>query len=300
LKILLKEYCKNFYELEFKDYYSGRTKHEQITSNDCLTQMSKKHEFINLYDLDEFIFPRTMNTSYTSEFNCKDKKSLCSNKPFEYNNNNKSVTSHFYNYLDSLIELYRNGRNRSLLLSISFKHVLYILPNDVEKKLFQDLGFLLDKVNSNSSFPVSIFLGDPPTARGQTYTIEKNDLNYARMIYKSYINLTPCVNNLLVNSSINKMFQRYVYLITEYDQRWPKCIYYYKNVNFVFAHYPTDSKPSSWSITPSEFDGHMLMHFRDEYGSLFNGNFNSSIRRLRIDFEYLFLIVKKFSNYCKI
>ncbi len=76
------------------------------------------------------------------------------------------------------------------------------------------------------------------------------------------MNLTPCVNNLLVNSSIIKMFQKYLCLITEYDQRWLKCIYYFQNFKYVFMHYYKDSKRKSWSFTPSEFYGHKLMRFR--------------------------------------
>ena len=295
----MKEYCKNFFKLEFEINlsYTNRLKHEKITSNDCLSQMSRKHEFINLYDFDEFVFPRTMNASSKPLFSCNDKKSLCSSKPFD-SKKTDSGTSHFYNHLNSLIEEYSKGRNRSLLLSIEVKHVLYILPNDVEKKLFQDIGVILDRINS-TSFPVSIFLGDAPNSTlGQIYTIEKNDIEYANMIYNSYTNINNCANNWLINSRLDKMFQRYVYLITESSQRFPKCIYYYNNFKFVNAHGATDYKPKTWSFTPSVFDGHMLPHFRVGYGRYFR-NLTSSIRKLNIDFEYLLFIMKNFTNYCE-
>jgi hypothetical protein len=40
---ILQTNCKHFFHREFKEYIAGRTRHEQITSNDCLTLMSKTH-----------------------------------------------------------------------------------------------------------------------------------------------------------------------------------------------------------------------------------------------------------------
>jgi hypothetical protein len=42
----------------------------------------------------------------------------------------------------------------------------------------------------------------------------------------------------------------------------------------------------AWDFTPSYKNGDMLAHFRDDM-NWFDGKFNSSIRNLNIDFEYL-------------
>ncbi len=199
--------------------------------------------------------------------------------------------------MNSLVEEYRDGRNRSLLNSITFEHAAYLISNDVEKKLIRDLGVVLHKINS-TKFPVLIKLGDTPD-HFFTFIIEENDVDYVWNIYKSYKSLETCgYDKMIFNSNLDKSFQRFLYFLTEDLQRWPKCIHYYKNVRALFLHYATDTEIDTWGFTPSKSNGHMLPHFRNDDRIFFDGNFNGSIRKLNIDFEYLDFMVKKFTGYC--
>ena len=75
-------------------YSSDR--HRIIVLNDCFIKMSRKYEFVAIYDFDEFIFPRSFDL--VKDFNdkkinyvCSDKKQICYRKPFEFNNKNEKL-----------------------------------------------------------------------------------------------------------------------------------------------------------------------------------------------------------------
>ena len=84
---LLKTNCYEFFKLEFESYDAGRQKHEQITSNDCITMMKSSHEFIAYYDLDEFVFPRAFGMDKKSrlKIDCSNKTSHCNINSFDLN-----------------------------------------------------------------------------------------------------------------------------------------------------------------------------------------------------------------------
>ena len=298
---LLKKYCLKFFELEFKDYRGGRFKHEQITSNDCFTQMSKKHEYVTYYDLDEFVYPRSFNMKFQPEFKCDDKKSFCSTNPFEVKGKQKNTTS-YYNYLESLVEKYRDGRDKSKLASILFQHAAYHIPNKASEMLFNDLNQLIDNVKFNkTTFPTKVYLtySTSPTKR-HSFVVEAEDINHVKYISNAYNSIAKCLfeNKLIkMNTTIDKTFQRYFYFITEPNQRWPKSIHYSKNSRALFIHFPTDTAPGSWELKPNFYDGHILPHYREDM-NWFDGNFEGSIQKLNIDFEYLFFMIKKFTSQC--
>jgi hypothetical protein len=280
---MLQTNCKNCFDKEFKEFIGGRQKHEQITSNDCLTQMSKTHEFVSNYDLDEFVFPRTRNITATPEFKCDDKNSVCSAKPFEWSKNS------YYSYLDTLIEKYRKGREKAKLSTIYFEHAAYLIENEQVDKIFNDLNLIITSSYKSNKYPIILTLGQSP--KTHAFLIEDEDLEYIKYLYNGYQNVSKCLFKS-VNSSLNSLYQRFVYFRTEHDQRWPKCIHFTKNVFSVFAHYPTHVNIGAWDFTPSYKDGDMLAHFRhDMYW--FNGKFNSSIRKLNIDFEYLIYVLQQ-------
>ncbi len=196
-----------------------------------------------------------------------------------------------------------------MLSSILFQHVAFITPNNNEKNLILDIGNILNKINesksinissNNSTFPFYLILKDPPNTRKHTFIINENDVDYLKYLYHSYNSLTTQFYNAFKkdnNTKLDDLFQRYTYFITEYPQRWPKSIHYYKNVRSIFVHYATDTIPGSWSISPSELEGHTLTHFRENY-EIMLGDFNATIRKLNFDFEYLTYVIKKFSNNC--
>ena len=297
LNFLLRKYCSNFYNLEFKDFIGGRTHHEQITSNDCLTRLRMKHEYVTYYDLDEFVFPRASNVTLDSLFNCNDKKSLCSMKPFQVSG---SETSYFYNYLDSLVDKYSMGRNKAKLGSISFDHAGYLISNNNTNKFFDNLGLIISNISQNTNsvvFPITLYLGDTSSHK---FIIEKKDIEHARYLFKAYSSLLTCnLNNTFKheNKNLDVILQRFLYFLTEPEQRWPKCIHYGRNVEAVFLHYATHLAPDSWELKANALDGHMLPHFRKDM-NWFDNKINSSISKLNIDFEYLFFIIQNFSGFC--
>ena len=294
IRDLLKSNCEIFFNAEFKDYIGGRQKHEQITSNDCVTNLKRSHEFIAYYDLDEFIFPRSQNITFERLVKCDDKKKLCSVNPFEMRKvDNKA--SFLYNYLDSLIENNRENRDRNMLSTISFNHVAYLISDNQIDKLFKDLRNITKSNYSSNDFPVIVYVGDD-SIKLHKFIIEEQDLSHVKYLYDSYSFFSKCLIKS-INITLNNLYRRYVYLITEHDQRWPKCVYYHKNIHSVFVHYPVDVNPGSWRFSPSTKEGHFLSHFRNEI-SYFNINYNMSITRLNIDFEYL-LFMTKTTNYCK-
>ena len=79
-----------------------------------------------------------------------------------------------------------------------------------------------------------------------------------------------------------------------------KSIHYYKNVKSLFVHYAQEVSKKHWSFEPSASNGHFLSHYRDDVSDMYNKNFKGSIRQLSIDFEYLTLLLKNFTNFCNI
>ena len=168
-----------------------------------------------------------------------------------------------------------------------------------------DLGIIIDmmeKNNSNFQFPQSIFLSSAPFIKGHTFRIEKNDIDFIKYLYKSYHNLIPCIyKDYLRNiEGLDKNFIRYLYYVTEGNERMAKAIHYYKNVKSLFVHYAADSTQNNWSFSPDSLKGNYLSHFRDDITEIYSRNFSGSIRKLNIDYEFLFLLLKNYTSFCEI
>ena len=309
IKKYLVQSCKVIYETEFNGGHSIRHHFEQLTSNDCFTVMKENHEFIAFYDLDEFIFPRTIENAFnstTNYYSCNSYDSICSIKPFEFNLNPKEIaTNYFYNYLQSLINKNRNGRDVKKLGSIGFGHAIYLIPNHFEKQLIYDLGSIIEKIESNnnsSAFPYNISFQITASKTGRTFLIQKEDVDYTKYLYKSYKSLIPCtLNNYLKNISlVEEDFVRYLYYITEGNERMGKAIHYYKNIRSLWVHRAKDVVKDHWSFTAPQSEGHFLPHFRKGIDGFLKNDVKGSIRKLRIDFEYLILLLKNYTPFCNI
>ena len=243
--------CKEFYKAEFKEKIDGRSAHEEITSNDCFTVLREKHEFIGYYDLDEFVFPRSMdatkdfydkNLDYTCESDSQ--KSICESNSF--------LNENIYDYLNKLIEIERNGRDRNELGSIRFLHAIY-LPERVEKQLINLIGSLIEKTHLYEStlaslFPTDLYLSQPPFKSGHLFNIKIDDLEYINYLYKHYNRFALCTyEKYLKNATkIDTSLIRYLYYVTEGGERARKEIHYYKNVKSIFTHFAEDYKRDSW------------------------------------------------------
>ena len=189
----LKESCKNFFMLEFNLRYIWRNKHEQLTANDCFTVLSQKYEFIGYYDLDEFVYPRSMdsiNDFYVHRSN--NLIDLCSLKPFVSNKYSSSKTSkdqhNIYDYLIYLINKHKGKRKMDKLASIYFNHVAFLLPLTLyEKQLIFDINILAEKIDNGTDlkFPLKLFLSHPPRINGRSFEILRNDIEYVRLKFFS-------------------------------------------------------------------------------------------------------------------
>ena len=310
LKEYLRKSCKEIFDTEFKEKYNWRGQHEQLTANDCFTVMKQKYEFIGYYDLDEYVFPRSLEVikdlNSSNYYSCNSFNKICSHKPFQISYKSSNQIDYFYNYLQSLIGKYKKRRDVNKLGSIGFDHAAYLVPDHLEKQLVHDLGSIVDNIESNnynsSVFPLTIFFSAPPFKVGHTFTIQKEDIDYITYLYKSYKNLIPCIHRSYFKNmtNLNKNNIRYLYYITETTERMGKQIHYYKNVKSLFVHFAQDSVSGRWSFTAPAFDGNVLSHFREDMKKVGNKGFSGSIRKMNIDYEYLFFLLKNYTSFCDI
>ena len=170
--------------------------------------------------------------------------------------------------------------------------------------MIHDLGTKIKIIEKNNSieFPLSLFLSSPPFQIGHTFFIQKEDVDYLKYLYKSYQNLIPCIhNNYLKNiNGLTKNAIRHLYYITEGNERMGKAIHYYKNVKSLFHHFAADIVQDHWGFHAPESDGNIVSHFRVDSHLLFSGNFSGSIRKLTIDHEYVFFLLKNQTSFCNI
>ena len=309
-------YKKEMNIANMSDYQKSRFDREiffladDITSNDCLTVLRYKHEFVALYDLDEFIFPRSLENyidfhENKSNFRCENKNSICPFNPIA-----SKHRSYFYDYLNSLIERERNGRDRKKLRSIDFRRTIALKHSDESTILImKELKRLIQTINSSqvNSYPLELFIRmNKKEILGYKFLIEETDVDYVKHVYKSYENLISCgyneyLNDLIKNNSVlDRNFVRFLYFVTEYtitNYKNYKKIHYYKNVNTLFTHWAVDYEADIWTFIPSPGNGHVIHHFRGKFLES-RKNFTDSIRLLNIDYDYLFFVLKKYSNFC--
>ena len=303
IKDYMKKSCIEFFEFEFVNKYEWRLKQEKITSNDCFTVLSQKHEFIGYYDLDEFVFPRTLgiySDFYDKQkyYTCKNSsKSICDLNPFHVNN---SVDNKMYNYFHSIIEEYRNNRNMDDFIAIYFFHALFLTADEVEAKLIKKLGSIIHDTNTEGKeihFPLRFDLPDPVRNTSRRFIIKDTDVDYVKYLYKSYKSFIPCIynENLKHIKSLDISLLRHLYFLTEDLERLGKTFVYYKNIVALTPHGAEFDKTKWWIIVPK--DKGYLSHFRD---TLKIKNFTGPIIKLSFDSEYVFYLLKKYSNYCQI
>ena len=299
----LMELCNEFYDRAFEKKIHFRFYHEQLTSNDCFTIMSRKYEFIGYYDLDEFIYP--MNSNYANFykerklFSCenKSKESICSMKPLtNYYKADILSENHLYNYLMSIISKYKKLKI-SQIRSIYFPHAGVLLPNEIEYDLINKIGSIISKINESNFYDQFPFTYNLDL---HTFLIKRDDIEYIKYLYSSYQSLIPCARELYldkIDNNISRNLVRYFYYATETRERAGKTIHYYKNVKSVFMHYARDFDKSSKMIIASAASGNTLRHYRGTPKAM-KRNINGTIRKINIDYEYVFYLLNNFTDFC--
>jgi hypothetical protein len=90
---------------------------------------------------------------------------------------------------------------------------------------------------------------------------------------------------------------RYLNFVTEPSHRLGKSVYFSKNVKTIFLHDVEESENNTWQLLLPMNSGHYVSHFRETL-NFFSVNFNSSIKNVKFDFEYLIYLIQKNFNYC--
>jgi hypothetical protein len=262
--------------------------------------MSQQYEFVSIYDLDEFIFPRDLkvNDFFGKQelAKCDDYKKICQEKTF---------TKNIYKYLNELIS--ESGKDKSKVASLLFSHAAFLFPDFLQKQLFVDIESLLDQYDniSNKSsviFPLNILMSELPRS-GHTFTIKENDIEYIRYLLKAY-DTFKCFHqrhfSKIDDKSLDSLFVRHLYFLTEYEQRCAKSIHYSKNVISVHIHYPVQIRNGTFNLDLDPLNGHFQNHFRFKNENFFKKNFTNSIRNLNFDFEYSYFMLSNHTNFCRV
>jgi hypothetical protein len=274
-----------FHKLGFREKVKWRAKHDQLSSNDCFTQLSQKYEIVGYYDLDEFIYPRTINAF--DAINCS--LNFCSVKPFH---------NSLYNYFKSLVDTYAGLKDPKKVNSIYFPHAAFLKTNQIEINFMEDIKIILNKINNE--FPYRISMREPESVSNKhTFLIEKNDVDVLKYIHQKYNLLVSCnLRNLIKKiNMVNEKFLRYLNFVTEPSHRLGKSVYFSKNVKTIFLHDVEESENNTWQLLLPMNSGHYVSHFRETL-NFFSVNFNSSIKNVKFDFEYLIYLIQKNFNYC--
>lgn len=318
LKSYLLGLCAWFYDNSgWKDKHA----HDQLTSNDAYTILSRKYEFIIDYDVDEIVFPRQIDIKKTMElnktFSCDNRREICEEKQFLFTDPSESTSNgaYFYNYLQYLMKNYNNGGDINKINSIVFDHALYIPVDALENKLIDDIKLAIEKIDnyyyqieiakSNNQllpttvFPIEIYYTHPNVNSGHIFVIQEEDINHLKYIYNGYKTFLPCIYDKYVKNitEIDQVFLRPLYYLTEGYERTVKSVYYYKNTNSMFVHYATDYEPDSYMLWPDALNGHFISHFRHNVYQV-HKNASGSIKKLNIDFELMHYLLKNHTSYC--
>ena len=292
LRNYLIESCKIFFLKEFSEPIKWRWYFEQITGNDCFTVLSRKHEFIGRYDVDEYVRPRSLDLLKHFYYKNDEYDSICSSTPFFYINTSNSFEKCFYNYIKSIVESNLNGRDLAKLSSIRFDNVLYMSSKSHEARFVSSIGNLIEKVNETTKFPLYLYLSDK---NGYSFTVEKEDVDYIRYLFKTFNSfISPVYEMFLKNiTTIDTSLVRYFYISIGRKE-----IHYYKNVKSVYHHNHLTTEKDSWYFNASFNNGHFVGHFRGDPSWLYDGKLSGSIRKFNFDFEHIFYLLKKFTKYC--
>jgi hypothetical protein len=246
----LNKACFEFFESRFLQKYELRLFHEKITSNDCYTILSQKHELIGYYDLDEFVFPRTLDLLDFYEkkkyYSCglNNSKSICDSNPFYFKN---SSNNKIYNYLMRIIHEKSDNRSMDDFIAIYFYHASFLTPNKVETTLMKNLQSIVNDFDNGKDifFPLRVQLHDPVREAAHEFSIDYHNLDYIRFLLKSYYSFIPCMYNQVLKNinMIDTSMIRYLYYITEDLERLGKAFCYYKNIIALTPHGAEFNKP---------------------------------------------------------
>lgn len=286
--------CYSFvYKAKFNySQFETRLIHEDLSANDCYISESQFFEFVGLYDFDEVIFPRRFEKDYFHDIDsCQDNSKVCAKDPFAIS---------LYDYVVKLLATqYKNNITR--LASIYFDAGLYLQLDYNINRLMMDFNSISGSLEShkiNETIKLSL---DNNT--DHKLLISSNDFAYVKDL-ASKLDAFKCLFEIFQSKKkhdLNLIFSRFLYLILETKeniQRPYKCLHYTKNVKTIYTHGSVITLEDTLEFLPSIDLGHFLSHFRSNTIEHIQRNIDSSIRKFKIDFEYMTYLVHNLTNYC--
>ena len=198
-----------------------------IALNDCFIKMSKKYEFVAIYDFDEFIFPRTFDLvkdfyDKNTFYGCSNKDKICDRTPFYFNNTNSSQNSnHLYNYFISIINKDMKSRPLSKLASIEFKRTITLSDTLIEKDTIGKLKAFVSQVNKSTEFPIYF-----DVINACKLKILEKDMQYVIYLIRAYERFVPCFyRDYLKDTEIIDISKaRAIYLLCSKGPTVPKSV----------------------------------------------------------------------------
>lgn len=158
----------------------------------------------------------------------------------------------------------------------------------------EEIGKILKKAYFEHQFPLNLNISK------HIFKIEIVDFRYIEYLYATYQRFIQCTYKKYFRKirGLDENFIRYLYYVTEARERAGKAIHYYKNVKSVFTHYARDFFKNSRLIAAPIAHGHTLRHYRIKHKAM-RAIRTGTIRKVNFDFEYIFFLLKNFTNFCK-
>ena len=299
----MKDQCEDaFYNVFNNPIFSAKNRwnHQKITSNDCYSSLEQTYQFVAYYDFDEIIYPR--GAKIDNSLSVKNKTLTCETSNVCSIDQNASLD--LYEYVIKLIMKKNNTLNQ--ISTLYFLNGFYLETSYYINKLMMDLNEAI--VNNVSYFQQPSHLVGNNTAlkvhlnlkhkHGHYFIILPGDLDYIKHLYDSYLKM-KCISDTMnerLDKSLDSSFKRFLFLTTDHKHQMGKSIHNTDNVDAVFTHYATITKPGTKSINVKIDDG-VLSHFRNDLFHLAR-QLNSSITNLKLDAEYYIHLLSHYSEIC--
>jgi hypothetical protein len=270
--------------------------HEELSLQDCYSKHRYTYEFVAVYDLDEFVFPRTVrpiqqyNETMTTANSCRTQYE-CQKTPFSLG---------LYDYVKSILNKTKYAHDYTKFSSISFRHAITVVPSTVGNRIMDSLRALVADLDTNKSISFPFVHDVDETV---SFRIGPDDLGYVNYLIQLDGQIQCLFSDMENSTSIPDELKRYMYHVFPVEWRWGKCIHYTKNVQSLFAHYGVYNLGETLDSLVAE--GELLPHFRDNIQIFYsprpnNNKLITSIRDLDIDSEYFLYMIKTFTNTCQI
>ena len=284
--------CNGFVEnIKFEQSrFHTRLIHHDVSANDCYTTESEKYELIAVYDFDEIVFPRRIDDTHV-----ENKKALSCNSTQIYSNTSSFIPYTLYDYSLKLVSKHMKSDEITKLSTIYFDSALYLPVNANIADLMNIIKATI--YNLNSSLPTYVYLRHGKN-KTHPFEIKNEDIEFTKTLVKEYESF-ECLYQKYKDKllKVYPNLLRFLYLMHEVKsgiQLPYKGIHYTDNVRALYAHGAIDIVNNSIYFFANIDEGHFLTHFRFDPSEYFDNNVNGSIRKLKIDKDYLNYLIQKY------